>query len=129
MVNRLFARVNSTFVFKLQSVKRFQDTASYICNEDNFEQIGKKYRVGGPMDLNVYFCDFEIPDHPSTTGYGFPPFVAQAGGGSDGVFLNSNYTRNGIPAPDDFLPKKLLPHEVGHWLGLYHTFKVSFYCQ
>ncbi|KAI9466724.1 metalloprotease [Lactarius psammicola] len=73
---------------------------------------------GGPADLNIYSVGFNSTDH---LGYATFPFEYTTNPRDDGiVFLYSSVPGG---ATQDYNGGKTVTHEVGHWLGLYHTFE------
>jgi len=102
------------FIFQLEG-KTTTDNSNWY-NDINFEGAMKfALREGDCDTLNIY----------TTSGYtflGFAFFPIQCASNkiSDGVVINSNTIPGGTEYP--YNEGKTLTHEVGHWLGLYHTF-------
>ncbi|KAH6639290.1 extracellular metalloprotease [Boeremia exigua] len=79
----------------------------------------KALRKGTYADLNVYFV-------PGTQylGYAYFPQAVTANSNAfflDGVVIRSSTVPGGSEKPFDL--GHTATHEVGHWLGLYHTFE------
>ncbi|CAE7209377.1 unnamed protein product [Rhizoctonia solani] len=110
--------------FKLESVK-------YTINPDWFNNMffntteeneaKAKLRKGGPADVNVYTAGFRSETANGTLGYATFPFMYPAEPKNDGIVILFS------TLPGGSTPKlnqgKTFTHELGHWLGLYHTFQ------
>ncbi|CAE6410890.1 unnamed protein product [Rhizoctonia solani] len=74
---------------------------------------------GGAADLNIYSVGFT--SWTGIIGYATFPSSYSENPKDDGVvFLHSTVPGGSFPGRNE---GKLLTHEVGHWLGLYHTFQ------
>lgn len=78
-------------------------------------------RQGGRKDLNVYFHDIA----EGIIGYASVPWNYWIDPVGDGVVIHYQTIPGGILFPYD--EGDTLVHEVGHWLGLLHTFTVTNY--
>ncbi|CAE6489374.1 unnamed protein product [Rhizoctonia solani] len=80
-----------------------------------------KLRKGGPADINVYTSGFRSETANGTLGYATFPFDYATKPKNDGIVILFS------TLPGGSTPKlnqgKTFTHELGHWLGLYHTFE------
>ncbi|KIM46979.1 hypothetical protein M413DRAFT_63436 [Hebeloma cylindrosporum] len=115
---------NSTGIsFNRTSVER-------VINEEWFSNGGPETKVqdemkqhlrkGGASDLNVYFVDF-AGDWEGLLGYSTFPITYNNNSIDDGVVILYSTVPGGTTS--HFNLGRSLTHEVGHWLGLYHTFQ------
>ncbi|KAF9445543.1 zincin, partial [Macrolepiota fuliginosa MF-IS2] len=104
--------------FNLVNVTRTIDKAWFHAGPNSREQTEMKQglRQGGPADLNVY------SNHLGHKLLGYATFPKDV----------SNLVEDGVVVLHTSLPGggegrydggRTLTHEVGHWLGLYHTFQ------
>ncbi|KAH9007116.1 Metalloprotease [Lactarius hatsudake] len=112
---------HSGLSFKLVDVTR-------TVNADWFNNVGpnttqqtlmkKSLRKGGAADLNLYSVGF---GGSGLLGYTTFPFSYSKKPKDDGVVFLYSSVPGGAAEP--FNEGKTVTHEVGHWVGLYHTFQ------
>lgn len=119
------AAYNSTGVnFTLRKVNRvykptwFTGVAPANKHQDAMK---KSLRKGGALDLNVYTVGFENEDASGLLGYATFPTEYRSAPKDDGVVILHSSVPGG--STQNFNLGHTLTHEVGHWLGLYHTFQ------
>lgn len=116
VLNQSFRRQG--FRFKLKGITRTNNASWFKgCSKASTErQITKELAVDPKRSLNIYLCS------PSggTLGWAYLPGGRTTGTSSDGVFLLYSSLPGGSAAP--YNEGDTGTHEVGHYLGLDHTF-------
>jgi hypothetical protein len=103
--------------FRLAETKR-TDNASWFQDPEHYErQMKRSLRVGGTQDLNFYTADL------GDGLLGWSTFPREYAGRPklDGVVVHYQSLPGG--AIDHYNDGDTGVHEVGHWMGLYHTFQ------
>merc|ERR1711953_1528009 len=114
-VNALSAAFEPEFTFNLVATT-VTDNSGWFNNVGNEMTMKNALRQGGCDTLNIY----------STSGYGYLgfayfPTVCAYDQNRDGVVIHYGSVPGGILG--SYNEGDTLTHEVGHWLGLYHTFE------
>jgi len=85
---------------------------------------GSPIGAGDENKLHVWVVDFNT----NILGYAQFPWDLASHPTTDGVVIDKNTFKQG-ELYTNYNLGKTLTHEVGHWLGLYHTFQQSFFNQ
>ncbi|KDQ07744.1 hypothetical protein BOTBODRAFT_119606 [Botryobasidium botryosum FD-172 SS1] len=122
VVNKDYAR--SGISWKLAGTTRTQNSAWFNnVAPDDFEQtdMKTKLRKGDAKTLNVYTVGFTTGSAKGLLGYSTFPMSYKDAPLDDGVVILFSSLPGG--STSGFNLGKTLTHEVGHWVGLYHTFE------
>ena len=126
VLNAAYAGTN--FAFELKGVEVVANDDWFYSAIESPEEIQMKstLRKGGPETLNIYTTNGDV-----YLGWATPPFYYKFSPKFDGVVLWwAALPGTGLSGPDPDEPDGVLTydqgdtgtHEVGHWLGLDHTF-------
>ncbi len=115
-LNRAYA--GSGFQFELRSIRRLvDDEFATGCNDVDVERGFKKRHAVDPVStLNVYTC---MP--ADVLGWSYYPWDFEDSSSMHGVVVRYSTLPKGSAAPYNL--GDTLTHEVGHYLGLLHTFE------
>ncbi|WP_179812009.1 zinc metalloprotease [Nocardiopsis sinuspersici] len=105
------------FRFELTDVTRTADDEWFTNFEEHRDTIRAKLRQGDAGTLNIYTADLG----PGLLGYSTFPQDYEENPDQDGVVV----AHDTLPGGDreKFNLGHTTTHEVGHWLGLFHTFQ------
>jgi hypothetical protein len=107
----------TSFGFSLQSINRVINPSWYpiVYGSQTERQMKAALRQGGKDTLNIYLGDL------SDNLLGWATFPQRKLNTNDGVVVLGESLPGGTAVPYD--EGDTATHEVGHWLGLYHTFQ------
>ncbi len=119
VLNAAYAQGNSPFVFQLQAITRTVNATWYNIVSGSAQELAAKtaLRQGGANALNIY------SGRPEGGVLGYATFPVNYAGNPirDGVVVLDQSLPGGNAAPYNIGDTGT--HEVGHWLGLFHTFQ------
>ena len=131
MLNHDFAGDSSSsaaktrFSFKLAGITRTRKTKwfNFKMYSAEEEEAKRALRVGGANALNIYSAR-PLSGEVAILGFSTFPWQYQLSKSLDGVVINYVTVPEGFKgALDQTFLGRTATHEVGHWLGLYHTFQ------
>ncbi|TMQ83239.1 zinc metalloprotease, partial [Actinomadura soli] len=107
----------SDVTFTLAEIKRTQNAAWFSDPEGNERQMKSALRTGNAQDLHFYTADLGN----SLLGWATFPSSYRSQPAMDGVVVHYQSLPGG--ALGNYNEGDTGTHEVGHWMGLYHTFQ------
>ena len=118
-LNKAYSDSNLRFRFKLKATDRTKNAAWYTVGYGSAAETQMKtaLRKGGPSALNIYLAN--IGD--GLLGWATFPSDDASKPKNDGVVILYSSVPGGASAPFDL--GHTATHEIGHWLGLFHTFQ------
>lgn len=109
------------FAFRLASIDRTTSATWFAMAPGSAAEKQAKFalRKGGARDLNLYTAE----PGAGMVGYATFPVDYTAAPNLDGVVMLHSALPNGASAPYNLGDQTV--HQVGHWLGLYHTYQAA----
>lgn len=103
--------------FKVEGITKV--SGPDMCDQGNEAKMKQKLRKGGANTLNLYITDLSAC---GLLGYSSWPWdLSKKGLVMDGVVIHYDTLPGGNYKPYNM--GRTTIHEIGHWLGLYHTFQ------
>jgi len=117
------ANRKTPFRFYLRSFKRVKNDAWYHASMDDRAntRMRRALHRGGPQALNLYISAPEATGQGAVLGFSSVPWQADRFRKLDGVTIHRGTMEGGDRAGYNLGDTAI--HEVGHWMGLFHTFE------
>ncbi|KAF9569744.1 zincin [Agrocybe pediades] len=124
VLNQTFAPTGMSFILKEVTLTLNEDwfsRAGPFSTSNLQDEMKSSLRKGGVADLNIYSLGFETGDVEGLLGYSTFPRDYEQRPSDDGVVVLYSSLPGG--STSYYNEGKTTTHEVGHWVGLYHTFQ------
>ena len=115
---------STRFVFYLESFDRIRKSRWHDARIGGPDDLDMRRALsrGGPEDLNLYVLEPRDPFAQAVVlGWATPPTEARRSPGLDGVVIHQESLPGGTFS--GYNRGDTAVHEIGHWLGLFHTFE------
>ena len=112
------------FDFYLESFERVHRSSWHNARIGGAEDLAMRHALhrGGPEDLNLYILEPRDPFAQAVVlGWATPPIQARRHTPLDGVVIHQESLPGG--SFTGYNRGDTAVHEIGHWLGLFHTFE------
>lgn len=131
IITKTHKLINSLFLeqvgltFHLDSIRRIPTDKKTLHSANQHsvtEKKLKKYRIGDKQTLNIFTIGkITVRGDDVLAGWGTFPWLYESYPENDGIMYDYNFLPEGKMSA--WNSGKVLVHEIGHWLGLYHTFE------
>lgn len=122
VLNQDYANSGLTFVLA-DTIRTINSDWFNNAGPDSSQQteMKRQLRQGGAADLNLYSVGFTSGSGAGLLGYSTFPSDYESNPDDDGVVFLFSSVPGG--STTNYNEGKTVTHEVGHWVGLYHTFQ------
>lgn len=112
---------SSPFNFKLERIKRVKNDKWFACKQQSV--FKRRFRKPGRNSLNIYMCNWRKKEGGSFGSATYAFDIQQNPAIIDGAIIANPTVKNEGKAKKAVDAHMTVVHEIGHWLGLYHTWE------